>query len=136
MISSLGSLVQTNQATNHFYTLSGNGYAATTLNQQASSIGGIQGIAQQVYLSMAQRLPLLQQLQARISTDKDPADRDALRNQMLAEQNNIAVLTAQAQSLGILASAQYQADGLRDRQMAQQQIDATLADARSHGWWP
>src|SRR5262245_62658579 len=67
MAGSIGSLFNSNYAGNHVYDATGPGFPADQMQRRATGIAGIQGLAGDLYQGMAERLPLLQQLQARLN---------------------------------------------------------------------
>jgi type IV secretion system protein VirB5 len=127
MAGSIGSLFNSNWETAHVYTPTGTSYEASLVQRGATSIAGIQGLSGQLYQSMAQRLPLLQALQDRLNSAKDPKDVMDLQARLAAEQSYIQAQGVQAQTLGMMQVAAYQERQQERDEQRQKDIDAVLA---------
>ena len=127
MSGSIGSLFNTNFGANHVYTPTGSAYEATLMQNNATSIAGIQGLAGQLYQSMSQRIPLLSDLQARLTTATDPKDVQDLTARIGAEQSYIQSQGVQAQTLAMMQVAAYQNLQQQREEQRQKDIDAVLA---------
>jgi type IV secretion system protein VirB5 len=127
MAGAIGSLFNSNWETAHVYTPTGTSYEASLVQRGATSIAGIQGLSGQLYQSMAQRLPLLQALQDRLNSAKDPKDVMDLQARLAAEQSYIQAQGVQAQTLGMMQVAAYQERQQERDEQRQKDIDAVLA---------
>lgn len=127
MTGSIGSLFNSNWDASHVYTPTGTSYEAGLTQRSATSIAGIQGLAGQLYQSMAQRLPLLQELQDRLNGTKDPKDVLDLQARLQAEQSYIQTQGVQAQTLAMMQVAAYQNRQQERDEQRQKDIDAVLA---------
>ena len=127
MTGSIGSLFNSNWTTAHVYTPTGTSYEASLSQRGATSIAGIQGLSGQLYQSMAQRLPLLRELQSRIDGAKDPKDVMDLQARLAAEQSYIQAQGVQAQTLAMMQVAAYQDREQERDEQRQKDIDAVLA---------
>ena len=127
MAGSIGSLFNSNWETSHVYTPTGSSYEASLMERGATSIAGIQGLSGQLYQSMAQRLPLLQELQDRLNGAKDPKDVMDLQARLAAEQSYIQAQGVQAQTLAMMQVASYQERQQERDEQRQKDIDAVLA---------
>jgi type IV secretion system protein VirB5 len=127
MSGSIGTLFNSNWTAQHIYTPTGPGLEATLIQRGATSIAGIQGLSGQLYQSMAQRLPLLQQLQDRLATAQDPKDVMDLQARLAAEQSYIQAQGVQAQTLAMMQVAAYQDQDQQRDEQRQANIDAVLA---------
>ncbi len=127
MSGSIGSLFNSNWGTAHVYTPTGTSYEANLMERGATSIAGIQGLSGQLYQSMAQRLPLLQELQGRINGARDPKDVMDLQARLSAEQSYIQAQGVQAQTLAMMQVAAYQDQQQERDEQRQKDIDAVLA---------
>jgi type IV secretion system protein VirB5 len=126
MSGTIGGLFNTNFAANHIYTPTGDSYEATLLQRRATSIAGIEGLSGQLYQSMAQRLPLLAELQDRLTTATDPKDVQDLTARLAAEQSYIQSQHAQAQTLAIMQIAALQDLQQEREEQRHKDIDAVL----------
>jgi type IV secretion system protein VirB5 len=126
MAGSIGSLFNSNWDASHVYTPTGQSYEASLTQRSATSIAGIQGLAGQLYQSMAQRLPLLQELQDRLTGAKDPKDVLDLQARLAAEQSYIQAQGVQAQTLAMMQVAAYQDRQQERDEQRQKDIDAVL----------
>ena len=127
MAGSIGSLFNSNWAASHVYTPTGTSYEANLIQQGATSIAGIQGLSGQLYQSMAQRLPLLEELQDQLNGAKDPKDVMDLQARLTAEQSYIQAQGVQAQTLAMMQVAAYQGQQQQRDEQRQKDIDAVLA---------
>jgi type IV secretion system protein VirB5 len=127
MTGSIGSLFNSNWETSHIYTPNGTSFEASLIQQSATSIAGIQSLSGQLYQSMAQRLPLLQALQNRLTDAKDPKDVMDLQARLAAEQSYIQAQSVQAQTLAMMQVAAEQARQQARDEQRQKEIDAVLA---------
>jgi type IV secretion system protein VirB5 len=75
---------------------------------------------------MAQRLPLLHELQDRLNTANDPKDVQDLTARLAAEQSYIQAQQGQAQTLAIMQVAAYQGLQQEREEQRQKDIDAVL----------
>jgi len=128
MSGSIGMLFNSNWAANHVYTPTGSSFEANLIQRGATSIAGIQGVSGQLYQSMAQRLPLMQQLQDRLAATKDPKDVMDLQARLAAEQSYIQAQGVQAQTLAMMQVAAYQDQQQERDEQRQANIDAVLAE--------
>jgi type IV secretion system protein VirB5 len=128
MSGSIGTLFNSNWAANHVYTPTGSSFEANLIQRGATSIAGIQGVSGQLYQSMAQRLPLMQQLQDRLAATKDPKDVMDLQARLAAEQSYIQAQGVQAQTLAMMQVAAYQDQQQERDEQRQANIDAVLAE--------
>jgi hypothetical protein len=133
MISSLGSLYNGTKAANTVYQVPGNSWAAQQINANGGGIAGAQAVFLQIYQSAAQRVPLLNELQARISTSTDQSEREALIARFGAEQAYIQNANLQAQAVGGYMQAQFALQKQQSQERMQQGIDEILADAQAKG---
>lgn len=127
MTGSIGSLFNSNWDASHVYTPTGTSFEASLTQQGAISIAGIQGLSGQLYQSMAQRLPLLQELQDRLNGAKDPKDVMDLQARLAAEQAYIQAQGVQAQTLAMMQAAAYRGQQQERDEQRQKDIDAVLA---------
>jgi type IV secretion system protein VirB5 len=127
MAGSIGSLFNSNWETSHVYTPTGASYEASLIQRGAISIAGIQGLSGQLYQSMAQRMPLLQELQDRLDSAKDPKDVLDLQARLAAEQSYIQAQSVQAQTLAMMQVASYREQQQERDEQRQKDIDAVLA---------
>lgn len=127
MAGSIGSLFNSNWETSHVYMPTGTSYETSLMERGATSIAGIQGLSGQLYQSMAQRLPLLQELQDRLTGAKDPKDVMDLQARLAAEQSYIQAQGVQAQTLAMMQVASYQERQQERDEQRQKDIDAVLA---------
>jgi type IV secretion system protein VirB5 len=128
MSGSIGTLFNSNWTANHVYTPTGSSFEANLIQRGATSIAGIQGVSGQLYQSMAQRLPLMQQLQDRLAATKDPKDVMDLQARLAAEQSYIQAQGVQAQTLAMMQVAAYQDQQQERDEQRQANIDAVLAE--------
>lgn len=126
MSGTIGGLFNTNFTANHVYTPTGDSYETTLLQRRATSIAGMQGLSGQLYQSMAQRLPLLAELQDRLTTATDPKDVQDLTARLTAEQSYIQSQQAQAQTLAIMQVAALQDLQQEREEQRQRDIDAVM----------
>ena len=124
---SINGLYNQNWSANHVYTPTGNTWYSQQLQINANGIAGIQSIAQRLYQSMAQRMPLMQQLESRLATASDPKTVMDLQARLQYEQSVIQSQQAQAQTLGTMASTQFQSEQQQLQEKRQQDIDAVMA---------
>ena len=88
----------------------------------------MQSLSGQLYQGMAQRLPLLQQLQDRLNNATDPKDVMDLQARLAAEQSYIQAQGVQAQTLAMMQVAATYRDRQQERdEQRQADIDAVLA---------
>ena len=127
MASSIGALFNSNSGDSHVYDPTGTGFSADLMRRRATSIAGIQGLAGDLYQAMAERLPLLQQLQARLSGAKDLQDVATVQAQISAQQTAIQAQQAQAQSLSMMQVAAYQSAQQQREEQRQKDIDAVIS---------
>jgi type IV secretion system protein VirB5 len=127
MLGSIGGLFNTNFDANHVYTPTGDGFEATLLQRNATSIAGIQALAGQAYQSMSDRLNAMRQLQDRLATAQDTKDVEDLQARLQSEQAYIQSQSAQVQTLAIMQVAAYQSLQQQREEQRQQDIDAVLA---------
>lgn len=125
-LASLGGLVSSTATTNQVYRVQGGNFAQDEMIRRASSLSGAQGVALQLHESAAQRSPLLAQLQARLSTARDPTEREALMVRLQAETAQIQNQQVQAQAAASYQAAQAQVDQLRQEERLQKSIDEAL----------
>lgn len=128
MSGSISTLFNSNWTAQHIYTPSGPSLEQTLIQHGATSIAGIQALSGQLYQSMAQRLPLLQQLQDRLGTAQDPKDVMDLQTRLAAEQSYIQAQGVQAQTLAMMQAAAYQERQQQEDEQRQANIDAVLAE--------
>lgn len=127
MSGSIGTLFNSNWAADHVYTPTGSSFEASLIQRGATGIAGIQGLSGQLYQSMAQRLPLLQELQDRLAVARDPKDVMDLQARLAAEQSYIQAQGVQAQTLAMMQVAAYQDQQQERDEQRQANIDAVLA---------
>jgi type IV secretion system protein VirB5 len=134
MLGSLSSLYTGALNQNRLYETPGGTWIDQQINQQGGGIAGAQAVALQLYQSAAERVPYLQQLQARIDTAADPSEREALIARLGAEQAYIQNSQVQAQTLGNFMAAQFQLRDQQREERLQGSIDEALALAAAKGW--
>lgn len=122
---SLNGMFNQSWNTNHVYTPTGTYASQYTTN--ANSIAGIQGLSQQLYQGMAQRIPLIQNLYAQYGSSSDPKAIADLQARLLEEQTIIQSQQAQAQALGIMASTSQRGLDEQQQELRQQNIDTVLS---------
>ena len=127
MSGSISTLFNSTWTAEHIYTPTGPSLEATLIQRGATSIAGIQALSGQLYQTMAHRLPLLQQLQDRLTTAQDPKDVMDLQARLAVEQSYIQAQSAQAQTLAIMQAAAYQSQQQQRDEQRQANIDAVLA---------
>jgi type IV secretion system protein VirB5 len=135
MLANLGSLYTGTLGANRVYQTNGDGWMAKQINANGGGLAGAQALALQLYQSAAQRIPLLNALQSRISTVSDPSEREALIARLGAEQAYIQNANVQANALGNYMLAQFQVVQQHRAERLQQDIDAVLQDAKRRGIW-
>jgi len=124
---SVTGLYNQNWNANHVYTPTGNTWYSQQLQNNSNGIAGVQSVAQQLYQSMAQRIPLMQQLESRLATASDPKTVMDLQARLQYEQSVIQSQQVQAQTLGTMAAAQFQSEQQQLQEKRQQDIDAVIA---------
>jgi hypothetical protein len=136
MLGSLSGLYSGALATNRVYETQGSTWLERQINEQGLGLAGSQAMSMQLYQSAAERAPLLQELQARIDTARDPSERESLIARFAAEQSYILNQQVQAHSVSTYMQSQiYLRDQQREEHL-QQSIDEVLADARARGYMP
>jgi type IV secretion system protein VirB5 len=125
--SSLSGLFNQSWNTNHVYTPTGSSWEAQQVQQNANSIAGAQSLAQQLYQSVAQRIPLMQQLEEELSTATDPKTVLDLQARLQAEQSFIQSQQVQAQTLSTMYAAQLQNEQQQLQEERQKEIDQVIA---------
>jgi type IV secretion system protein VirB5 len=106
----LSSSGQTFYNLNHVFTATGTDPQATLLNRASISTANIQGIAAANLASIEQRQANLNAMQTELQNATDIKQVDAINGRIAIESNAIQGQQAQAQNLGVLASAQARAD--------------------------
>lgn len=132
---SLGGLVQGNYGANHVYAPTDGSWLSQRLNANGNSIAGAQGIAQQLYQSVAQRMPLIAELQQRISTAQDPKDIMDLQARLATEQSYVQGQQMQAQAVTLWYQAQVDSNRQQQDEKLQKDIDDVLQQATANGAW-
>ena len=124
---SLGGLAQQFDTLNRLYTPSGSGATATRLNQQATSIANLLGIATQSLQSMQQRVSGLQNLQSQLDGASDLQTVASIHARIGIEQNYIQTQAAQATTLQTAAQLQLAAVQAQAEQKQRKDADALFA---------
>jgi len=124
---SLGSLFNRNYGANHIYTPTGDSALARQIEQNGNSIAGAQAVAQQLYQAVANRIPLMQQLEDRLNTARDPKDVMDLQARLAAEQSFIQSQQVQAQALTTWYAAQVRSERQQFEEQRQKDIDEVIA---------
>lgn len=127
----LGSLAQQFGTLNRAYTPSGADGTATRLNQQATSIANMLGIATQNLQSMQQRASGLQSLQAQLDTASDLQTVTSINARIGIEQNYIQTQAAQATTLQTAAQMQLAAVQAQVEQKQRQDADSLFANTKA-----
>lgn len=134
MLGSLSGLLNGVSGYNTVYTPGTTSWASGQNAAYNNGLAGAQAMALQLYQSAAQRYPLLQELQARIATAKDPADREALIARIQLEQAYIQNSQTQAVNLGNYMAAQTQVAQIQQAQRVDQSAYAYLRDQQQRGY--
>lgn len=124
--STIGGLYNQNWNSNHIYTNTNTEYGQT-LQTNANSISGIQSLSQQLYQSMAQRIPLIQQLETEYGNASDPKTIMDLQARLQAEQAIVQSQQVQGQMLGTMANAQFLNMQQQQQEQRQQDIQTVLS---------
>jgi type IV secretion system protein VirB5 len=130
-VGTLGSLAQQFGTLNRAYTPSGSDGTATRLNQQATSIANMLGIATQNLQSMQQRASGLQSLQAQLDTASDLQTVTSINARIGIEQNYIQTQAAQATTLQTAAQMQLAAVQAQAEQKQRQDADSLFANTKA-----
>lgn len=137
LLSSLNGFLGSTNTTNRVYTAPDpNSFMSQQINANGGGLAGAQALALQLYQSAADRMPLLRELQARISTSKDPAEREALIARIGVEQAYIQNSQTQATNLGNYMQAEAAVRPQQDNEHLAKSINATLQQAQSQGMLP
>ncbi|SDE31057.1 type IV secretion system protein [Belnapia rosea] len=113
---------------NRVYDQPGSDFAATELRRNRDAIAGRMAAARQLYDTTALRATGLAELQNRLTTATDPAEKMDLIARVGAEQAAIQNLQVQAQAVTVWASAEDRNAEQRRQEADAQSLDAT-ADA-------
>lgn len=133
MLGSLSSLYTGTLGQNRVYETAGETWLDRQINEQGGGLAGAQAVALQLYQSAADRVPLLNELQARINGAPDPSEREALIARFGAEQSYIQNAQVQAQTLGNYMAAQFQLRGQQREERLQRSIDEALQSSLAQG---
>lgn len=136
MLSNLSGLYTGTHATSQVYRVPGESWIGREVNNNSAGLAGAQAASMQLYQSAAQRVPLLNQLQARINTAETQKEREALIARLSAEQAYIQNANVQASTLANMAQAQAGMREQRREERIHQSIDEFLAEGRSRGLMP
>lgn len=118
---------------NTVYTPTDPSWMSQHIIQDGRSIAGAQALSEQLYQSMATRIPMMQQLASQLQTASDPKDVMDLQARLASEQAIVQSQQAQAQTLTTWYTAQ---TSLMQQQVAErrvQEADEFLHEASSNG---
>jgi type IV secretion system protein VirB5 len=124
-LGALGGMVSGALGRTQVFAPSGTDFHSTELVRNAQSIAGSLGMAQRLYQAAVDRLPGLQELQARLSTAQDPKETMDLQARIGAEQAFIATQQQQAQAVMMWQAAEERSTEQRRREEMRRDLEAT-----------
>lgn len=133
MLSNMGNLYTGTMTATRVVELPGIRWMERQINANGGGIAGVQAVALQLYESAAQRVPLIEELQARINTASDPSEREALIARLAAEQAYIQNQHVQMQSVAAFAAGQYQIREQQREEVLMNSINQMHASAQARG---
>lgn len=130
--SGLGSMAGVGQQyfnQNHVYTPTGGSFNATAMISNASSIAGVQAMADQLYQSAAFHIAALEGLEGQLATAPDDKAVSDISARVQTEQTYIAAQQVEAQSIQTWQAAQVRNMDEQRREKRQQDIDDVINQA-------
>jgi type IV secretion system protein VirB5 len=127
MLSNIGSLFNMNYSDSHIYDPTNSSYENTLMSRRANSIAGINGLAGQLYQSMADRLSAMRTLESRLSSASDIKDVATIQGEIDSQRAYIAAQSAQAQSLAMMQVSYAQDQQQQREEQRQKDIDEVLS---------
>lgn len=130
--SGLGSMAGVGQQyfnQNHVYTPTGGSFNATAMISNASSIAGVQAMADQLYQSAASHIAVLEGLEGQLATAPDDKAVSDISARVQTEQTYIAAQQVEAQSIQTWQAAQVRNMDEQRREKRQQDIDDVINQA-------
>jgi type IV secretion system protein VirB5 len=121
----LGGMVSGALGRTQVFAPSGGDFHSTELVRNAQAIAGSLGMAQRLYQAAVDRLPGLQELQARLSTAQDPKETMDLQARIATEQAFIATQQQQAQAVMMWQAAEERSTEQRRREEMRRDLEAT-----------
>jgi type IV secretion system protein VirB5 len=116
---------------NHVYTPTGGSFNATAMTNNASSIAGVQAMADQLYQSASTHIATLQSLEAQLGSAPDDKAAADISARVQTEQTYIAAQQVEAQSIQTWQAAQVRNVDEQRREKRQQDIDDVINQASS-----
>lgn len=130
--SGLGSMAGVGQQyfnQNHVYTPTGGSFNATAMISNASSIAGVQAMADQLYQSAASHIAALEGLEGQLAAAPDDKAVSDISARVQTEQTYIAAQQVEAQSIQTWQAAQVRNMDEQRREKRQQDIDDVINQA-------
>lgn len=124
-LGTLGGLVSGALGRTQVFAPTGGDFHSLELVRNAQAIAGSLGIAERLYQAAVDRLPGLQELQARLSTSQDPKETMDLTARIGAEQAFIASQQQQAQAVMMWQAAEERSSEQRRREEMRRDLEST-----------